>query len=258
MDMISLILAIIQGILEWFPVSSSGHLVLTEKLLSAVPNISLEIALHFGTLMAIFVYFRKDIVEIVRDIVRGAWNTSYAKLGFLLIIASIPAALVGFALRSFIENLGNNLLFLGFGWTITSLVLFIGSRSNFKLNDCSRIGYGRAFVIGISQALSLLPGISRSGMTISSGLFFGLNEKQAIRFSYLLAIPIIIGANLVTFNNNPIPLEFLGPAIICFLVGLIFINLSFNHILNNKKNLKFFGIYALILGIVSIIIGLQL
>src|SRR3989344_5346585 len=240
MDLIlNLILAVVQGILEWFPISSSGHLVLVETFLGAQSRLNFHVALHFGTLMALFTYFGKDITLILKDFLNGKWNTLNARIGFLILVASIPIAVIGIIFGSFFNTLSNNFLLLGFGWLITSLVLFIGGFS--KLKNKRSMGFMNAFLIG---------------MTISSGLFFGLNEKQAIKFSYLLAIPAIIGANLFTFGNTKIPLEFLLPTLLCFFVALIFMNFSFKYILNNRKNLKWFGIYTLILGIITIIVSL--
>ncbi len=254
MDLVSsLILAIVQGITEWFPISSSGHLVLAEKLLRVSGGLVLEVALHFGTLMAVFIYFRKDIIRIIRDILNGRWKTSNSRLGFLILVASIPAGIFGFIFRSYFDVLSGNLFILGFGWLVTSAVLFIGSFSKSKNKNSFQLGYGNALIIGASQVIALVPGVSRSGMTISSGLFFGLKEKQAILFSYLLAIPVIIGANLVTFNNKTISAELLLPTIVCFFISLIFMNFSFKYVLNNRKNLIWFGLYTLLLGLALIL-----
>ncbi|MEK6914933.1 MAG: undecaprenyl-diphosphate phosphatase [Nanoarchaeota archaeon] len=250
----ALILAFVQGVLEWFPVSSSGHLVLTEKLLEVFMDLSFEVALNFGTLMAIFVYFRKDIVYIVRDILEKRWDSNNAKLGFFILIGSIPAGLFGFIFRSFFDSISGNLLLMGSGWIVTSLVLFIGSSS--ARRSQKNFGYLKALVVGMGQAIAFIPGVSRSGMTISSGLFFGLNEKEAVKFSYLLAIPAIIGANIVTFGNKTIPVDYLIPTMVCFFVALVFMNISFRYVLNDRKNLRWFGVYTLILGIVSIVFGL--
>ena len=108
-------------------------------------------------------------------------------------------------------------------------------------------------MIGVSQVIAFVPGVSRSGMTISSGLFFGLKEKQAILFSYLLVIPVILGADLVTFGNKTISTSFLLPTVVCFLVGLIFMNISFKYVLSNRKNLRWFAVYTLLLGLALII-----
>lgn len=250
----ALLLAVIQGILEWFPVSSSGHLALAEKFLGIFAELSFEVALNFGTLMAIFVYFRKDIVNIIRDIFEGRWRSPNARLGFLILIAAAPAGLFGFFFRGFFDSISGNLFALGFGWLVTSMALFIGSFSSSKKSK--GFGYLKALAVGVGQAIAFIPGVSRSGMTLSSGLFFGLNEKQAIRFSYLLAIPVILGANIVTFGNKTIPIDYLLPALVCFAVALVFMNLSFRYVLNNRKNLRWFGVYTFILGILSLVFGL--
>ena len=256
MDLVSsLILAIVQGIAEWFPVSSSGHMALVGKLIGSSADFAFEVALNFGTLMAVFVYFRKDIIMIVRDLISGKWRTSNARLGFLILIASIPAGIFGFIFRSYFDVISGNLFILGSGWLITSVVLFIGGFTKSRNGDAFKLSYFRAFIVGVAQVFSFVPGVSRSGMTISSGLFFGLKEKQAILFSYLLAIPVIMGANLVTFGNKTISAEFLLPTIVCFLIALIFMNFSFKYVLSNRKNLRWFGLYTAILGLLVILFG---
>src|SRR3989344_890255 len=147
----SLILAVIQGATEWLPISSSGHLVLFEKILGFKSGgIQFDVALHFGTLMAVFVYFGKDIVDIIEQILKGNWKSKEAKLGFLLFIASL----------------------------------------DFK-NKKKEVGFLDSVLIGFGQAVSILPGVSRSGATISTGLLRGLDEKTAVKFSFLMSIPVI-------------------------------------------------------------------
>lgn len=247
MDFSVFILALIQGVLEWFPVSSSGHIALFENFLGINNGLNLEVALHFGTLFAVFVYFRKDIVNIVRDLLQGNWKSSNSRLGFLILIASIPTGLIGFLFSSYLKY--SSFVLLGFGWIVTSVTLFVGSFSRSNIKNIFSMGYSRAFFIGIAQVLALIPGVSRSGMTISSGLFYGLKEKDSIKFSYLMSVPVIIGANIFTFGNKKIPFEFLFPTLLCFIIGLIFMHFSFNYILCDKKNLRWFGFYTLILGI---------
>lgn len=251
----SFILAFVQGVTEWFPISSSGHLTILQKFLVGVDSLDFQVALHFGTLMAVFVYFRKDITFILRDILGGNWKTQNARLGFLLIVASIPVGLIGFIFMSLFNKLSSSLLVLGFGWLITSMALFVGSSS--VKQDKKKFTYSKAFIVGLAQMLSLIPGISRSGMTISFGLLFGLNEKESIKFSYLLAIPVIIGASLFTFGKEYLPFELLGVTLFCFLVSLVFMNFSFKYVLNDRKNLRWFGIYTLILAVLTILISLN-
>ncbi len=245
----ALFLAVVQGITEFFPVSSSGHLVLAERFLNYSGGLFLEVALHFGTLMAVFVYFSKDIVKIIRDLFSGKWASENGRLGLSLAIASVPAAAVGFFVREFFDEISGNLIILGIGWAVTALVLFIGSINFGRKREIGKLGFGRVFLIGVAQVFALVPGVSRSGTTISSGLILGLNEKNAVKFSYLLSIPVIIGANLVSIGNRTLPLEFLGGTLVSFVVGLIFMNISFRYVLTDRKNLRWFGFYCILLAL---------
>ena len=253
-DFISaLILGVVQGITEFFPVSSSGHLILIGRILNYSGSLLFEAALHFGTLMAVFVYFGKDIIDILRDFFSGKWSSENGRLGILLIIASIPAGIVGFFVRNLFNSISGNLLVLGFGWAVTGLVLFIGSIKFSKIKELGKIRYGNAFLIGITQVFSLIPGVSRSGLTISSGLLSGLNEKDSVKFSYLLSIPVILGANLASIGNKTLPSEFIWATLLSFFVGLIFINISFRYVLTKRKNLRWFGGYTLLLSLIVIV-----
>lgn len=236
------ILAVLQGFAEWVPVSSSSQIAIVSHLLNYQSSLFLEVSLHFGTLMAVFVYFGKDIMDILRDVLSGKWKTEEAKLGFALIIAAIPAGIIGFLLKDFVENLqGFGLMAIGLG--ITSMLLFIGSISPRK---DEKLSYGKALVIGFAQIASLFRGISRSGSTIVSGLLLGLSEKNAVKFSFLLSIPIIFGANLISIGNNTLPSNLFIASLISFAVGISTIHLSFKYILSNRKNLKWFAWFTLI------------
>jgi len=239
-----LILAIVQGIAEWIPISSSSQLVLVSNLMGYNSSLLVDVALHFGTLMAVFVYFGKDIMDIIRDVLSGKWKTEEARLVFALLIAAIPAGLVGFLLRDFVESSTGNLGLMALGLGITSMILFIGSAS--KKKD-EKISYGKAFIIGCAQILSLFRGVSRSGSTIVSGLLIGLSEKNAVKFSFLLSIPIIFGANILTLQGTQTlpPSLFVG-TFVAFLVGVSTIHFSFKYLLSDRKNLKWFGLFTLI------------
>ena len=246
----ALILAIVQGLTEWLPVSSSGHLVLFSQILNYNSSIMFDVAVHFGTLMAVFVYFGKDIIAILEDLLKFRRGSQNFKLGLLLIVATIPAALIGYFFKDFFELAFSSLGLVALGFAITSLFLFISSLdfSNLivKINE---LGFGRAFVIGFAQAVAIFPGISRSGSTISSGLLLGLNEKDAIKFSFLMAIPIIFGAGIVEIGNNKLPSELIWATLVAFLVGLFTIHLMLKVVLNSRKNLRWFAIYCLLLAI---------
>ena len=250
-DLISaIILAIIQGATEWFPVSSSGHLVLFESILGYEGGLLFDVALHFGTLMAVFVYFGKDITDIIRDFVLGKWHTENGRMAIYLIIGTIPALIIGLLIKDFFDTLLANLLVVSFGFGISGLILLISSFSfNNSVRNIRNLGYGKSFLIGIAQALAIVPGLSRSGATISSGVFLGLNEKNAMKFAFLLSIPVILGANIIAVGNNSIPAEMIWATLISFIVGLLSIHFVFRYVLVKRKNFRWFGVYCLLLAL---------
>ncbi len=249
----ALILAFVQGMAEWFPISSSGHLVITEKMLGVSGGLALEVALHFGTLMAVFVYFGKDIVNILRDIFSARWGSENGRLGLMLLFASVPAGIVGFFVKSYFDTVLSELFVVGVGFGITAMLLFISGAHHGKGFGVERLSFWRAFLIGCAQAFAILPGVSRSGSTISSGVLLGLEEKSAMKFSFLLSIPVILGASLVTLGNGPMPLSFLPATLLSFAVGICAIHFVFTRGLNKRKNFKWFGAYALLLGLALLI-----
>lgn len=243
----AIVLAVVQGIAEWLPISSSGHLVLFSKILNFDNNIQFDVALHFGTLMAIFVYFGKDILDILEDILKGKWKSPNAKLGFLIAVATIPAAILGYLLGPFLERVFDNLYLLALGLGVTSLVLFIGSFAEKSKN--SKLTLKKSILIGLAQCASLFRGISRSGSTISTGLLLGLDEKTAVKFSFLLSIPIILGANILLMGNETLPPNYLFASLISFGIGLATIHVSFKYILSSRENLRWIGLYVLLLSL---------
>ncbi|MDP3881412.1 MAG: undecaprenyl-diphosphate phosphatase [Nanoarchaeota archaeon] len=242
----ALILAIVQGITEWLPISSSGHLVIFEKLLDYQGGLTFEVALHFGTLMAVFVYFGKDIVDIIRDVIRFEFDTENGRTGLLLLIATIPAGIVGFIFMDLFEGVFNNLYITAIGFGITGLLLLISSHDIKPRKE--NLSYKDSLLIGIAQIFSILPGISRSGTTMASGMLLGLSPKAAARFSFLLSIPVIFGANILVIGNERLPPNLIWASLVSFLVGLAVMHWMFKFVLNSKKNLRWFGAYALLLA----------
>jgi len=200
MYIISLILGIIQGITEFLPVSSSGHLIVFRDILNfqIQDSLSFDIALHFGTLLAIILFFRKDIVKLLYS-----WFTSfsnlkkmndYQKLSWLIILGSIPAVLVGIFLSEIIDNYIRNTITVIITLILGGIIFLIVEKvykAQFEMKD---LNWKSVIVIGIAQALALIPGVSRSGITIITGMGFKLQRTEAARFSFLLGIPAIFGA----------------------------------------------------------------
>ncbi len=240
----------LQGITEWLPVSSSGHLILAETLLNYHSDLTFNTALHFGTLMSVFVYFGKDITDILQDFLKLKFHTQNARLGILIILATIPAAIIGFFFKNIFESIFSNLTITALGFGITGLLLIITSLS-IKIRH-SRINAKNSIIIGLAQVLSIFPGISRSGATISTGILSGLNEKTAMKFSFLLSIPIIFGANILTIANQKLPTELIWATLTSFVTGLITLHLLYKFILT-KKSLLYFGSYALLLSLLIVL-----
>lgn len=241
-----LILALIQGVTEWFPISSSGHLVLASSLLGYENTLAFDLALHFGTLMAVFVYFGKDISDMARDFLLGRFTTGPGRTGIFLLIATVPAGLVGFFFRDFFEHNVNNLHFLAWGFAITGVLLLIaGFAHSLKKRPLTA---RMAFFIGCAQVASLFRGISRSGSTICAGVLLGLDQRAAARFSFLMSIPIIIGANMLSFGNQSLPPSYFFFSLISFVVGLASIHFLLKVVLVSRANLRWFGLYALLLA----------
>ena len=243
----SFILAIVQGITEWLPISSSGHLALTEKLLGFEGGLLLQVALHFGTLMAVFVYFGRDITDILQDFLKLRWRSENGKLALFLIVASVPVGIVGFFVKEYFDTYFLTLPVLAFGFAITGVLLFIASF--YQIKKDSELNYWKAFLIGLAQMVAIVPGISRAGSTLSMGLLLGLKEKDAMRFSFLMAIPVIFGANFLVIGDQQLSSSFILATLLCFIIALGVLHLVYRYILVNKKNLRWFALYCLVLAL---------
>lgn len=246
----SIIIAIVQGLTEWLPVSSSGHLVLAQRILGFSGDLAFDVALHFGTLMAVFVYFGRDIMDIIEELIKLKFKSENSKLGIFIILATIPAGLAGFLFRDIFEQAFSSLWVVAFGFAITGMFLLVVSFANVKK---AKLDSKKALTVGLAQVFSILPGISRSGTTIGTGILSGLDEKSAIKFSFLMSIPIIFGANVLVIGSDKLPSSLIWATLTSFVVALGAIHLLYGKILTNKKNLKWFGAYALALSLAMIV-----
>ena len=241
----AIILSIIQGITEWFPVSSSGHLALMQYFFG-FQDLPFDVFLHFASIFAIVIIFWKDIIEILRQ-----KNWKYAGL---IILAILPAFLFGVLLKDFIISSFNNLLFLGLFFIFSGIVIFSTKFSRVKK---SNIGIVDSLFVGMMQVFALFPGISRSGMTISAGLFAGLKKQEVVKFSFLLAIPVILGASLAEapqiFSQEISYWILLASFIVTFLVSLATIKVLLKII--KSDNFWMFGVYDFVLGILVLILN---
>jgi undecaprenyl-diphosphatase len=203
----SIVLAIVQGLTEFLPISSSGHLVVLPWIFNwKDPGLSFDVALHFGTLLAVLFYFRKDIIDIFCALFRVKQGNSstnrYPKDFFwILLAATVPGALAGFLLESYAEELFRHPLLVASNLILLGLALYMADHYTQKNKDKLQINWKRGILIGLAQGLAIFPGVSRSGATITAGLFLGLDRVSSARFSFLLSAPIIFGASILKLGD---------------------------------------------------------
>lgn len=285
----AIVLGLIQGITEFFPISSSGHLVIVEQLLGIEieHEVLFHVMLHMGTLLAILLAFRKDIkrlwyslVGIAHDLnmnfkifmanhwkgqekkYRKIFKTQYRKMAVMLLISSISTAIIGVVLRNLVDQFTHPLLIAGLGILVTGLLLYVAGFSE-RGNKTPKIAsWTSAFTVGICQGISVIPGISRFGITLVSGLLHGFNRSFAWKYSVLTAIPAIIGAavfELVCLPGSGVEITFgfigccLTGTIVAAIVGFFAIR-GLLWIVKSGK-LRIFSYYCLAVGILVIFLN---
>jgi undecaprenyl-diphosphatase len=202
----AIVIGVVQGLTEFLPISSSAHLILIPRVLgwneAFINSAEFVVMLHMGTLAALLLYFWRDVLELIAAGWAALRERSLAgdpkrKLALILLLSIIPAAIVGFLLEDWIESFfRDTILIIPLVLVVGALILWLAERFGTRERDLDHLDYGDAALIGIAQALALFPGISRSGITLSAGLFRGLTRESAARFAFLMGIPIIAGAGL--------------------------------------------------------------
>ncbi len=245
-------LSIIQGLTEFLPISSSGHLVIFQKLFALKPPVLFDVFVHVGTLGAVLFYFRKALIKLVRGIFKKEKESWYVFL--LIIIGTIPAAIVGLLLEKKINLLFDSFKVVGISLLITSLLLFLTILFKDKLKNqrISSLKWKDVFFVGLFQALAILPGVSRSGATISAGLFRRLNRDVAFQLSFFLAIPAILGALILQIpdllsSSGDLISQALWGMVIAGTIGYFALKILKRFLVSSK--LWVFGVYCLLLGI---------
>jgi undecaprenyl-diphosphatase len=238
-------LAIVQGLTEFLPISSSGHLVIFQKLFGfEKPPVVFDILVHVGTLGAVFIFFRREILALVTK--KGC------KLLSLLVIGTLPAAVIGFLLEGKTDWFFNLWSLVGFAFLLTTLILFstqLVKEKNKKIKDLKLLD---VLIIGVFQALAILPGVSRSGSTISAGVWQGLEKEEAFNFSFYLAIPAILGALILKFDEllRFNPTEFFQGLVGMIVAGIVgYFSLKTLKDLIRKGKVYLFGFYCLVIGL---------
>jgi len=233
-----LILGVIQGITEWLPVSSSGHLAIISEILGLKEDLGFYVMLHFATLLVLLIYFRKDIISLLK---------LENKLLYYLIIGTIPIGIIGYFFHNIIESFFSNLIYIGIFLIINSIILY--STKYFKGEK--RLNFKNSFLVGLFQAIALLPGISRSGITIGSSLILKIKKQDAINFSFLLAIPAILGATILEIKNFSFDYLHIPGFFAAFITGYITLSVLIKLIKENKFYI--FSYYCFVMGVLILI-----
>ncbi len=255
----ALILGVVQGLTEFLPVSSDGHLALTYRLFGRMPDLGFEVFLHLGTLLAMVILFRSDIVTLARSFGPAGKGSAERRLAWLIVLATAISGVLALALKKVVLAANTSLLAIGAGFLVTSVALvaaeFVGRRVRRRTAD--GLGWKRTAGVAIAQALATLPGISRSGMTISSGMLAGLDRHAAARFSFLLGIPIIAAANIYEAKDlvtgaAPVPSALV--LIVGFVAAAVSGYLAIGALLKflQTRPLHVFAVYTSVLGLLTI------
>lgn len=253
----AIILGVIQGLTEFLPVSSSGHLELAKVLMDNAPDpeksMMMTIVLHFATALSTIIIFRKELIRIIKGLMQFKWNDEF-QFSLKIVISMIPAALVGILLDKEIEKFfGGQVMLVGCMLLLTGALLFLADKA--KHTD-KPVSFWHSVIVGISQAIAILPGISRSGATISTSVLLGIDREKAARFSFLMVVPLILGkiAKMLLddeFGSTSIEILPLSIGFItAFVTGLLACTWMISIV--KKSKLKYFSFYCFLVGILAV------
>ncbi len=256
----AVLLGLVQGLTEFLPVSSTAHLILVSEALKLDPEkfgLSFDVALHLGTALAVLLYFAGTWIGLFVDVVRGRW-----RLPLAIVVGTVPAAIAGVLWESAVSTTFRSALYIVIGLLVGSAIFVLAERMSARRRRIERVGLMDAVLIGAAQAIALLPGISRSGITISAGLFRGLERGDSTRFAFLLATPIILGAGAKTLLDArklsgltaEMDIVAIGFAV-SFLSGLAAVAFMVRYLRTHSLNV--FVVYRLLLA-VAVVIALAL
>lgn len=256
----AIVLGLIQGLTEFIPVSSSGHLVLLHNSMNTEEPLAFDVALHIGTLLALTVYFWKDIVQLAQGIMG---KNEYTHIARFIAAATIPAVISGVLLQDAAESEFRSTILVSCNLIIVALIMLWAerfARQYKKPTNLKAITFKQSMIMGLAQAVAVIPGVSRSGSTITAGLFAGVDRVAATRFSFLLAIPITFGAilkvlatkeSIILFNGEK-PIFIVG-IITAFVSGLIAIRFLLRYLA--KHTLAIFAYYRIGLGVLMLLLA---
>lgn len=254
----AVVLGIVQGLTELLPISSSGHLNLIPWIFGWNITESFDVALHFGTLLAIGIFFFNDWIELIKGGYKQVVKKEKSKEGrmfWYIVAATIPGGIIGFALDHFVgDALGKMPLLIAITLIVMGIILYVVDKYAPTKTEYKDMNFKQTFLIGISQALAFIPGVSRSGITMTTGRLMGISRESTAKYSFMLSAPIVLGATIYKFKDFVFSIPFVVGVVVSFLVGLFVIKFLLEYL--KKGNFKVFAIYRVILGIA--IIGLYI
>lgn len=266
MDIGVIILAIIQGIAEFLPISSSAHLIIFRDLFGIGANsvsgdlaLAFDIALHFGTLLAIAIYFFKDFWNMIISGITKGTKTTNGRIFWYIVVATIPAAIVGILFEDVIENaIRSNYILIGIALIVMGIIIYLADKYAKQEKSFEKMTFKDTILIGCSQVFALIPGFSRSGTTIAAARGLKLDREQAAKFSFYLSAPVVLGAVVLSvFDSATIAAITSNVSIfivgvgVAFISGLLCIEFLLRYI--KKNDFKLFMWYRVVLGIIVII-----
>ena len=257
----ALILGIIQGLTELLPISSSGHLEIIPWLLNwtSDPNFNVafegfDVALHFGTLLAIALFFFKDWIKLIvggyKQVVKKEKSTE-GRMFWYLVIATIPGGIIGLLLDTFAGDVLKKPVIIAIALIVVGIILYIVDKKCKTTTDYEHMTFKQTFLIGLSQCLAFIPGVSRSGITMTAGRVMGVARESAARYSFMLSAPIVLAATIFKIKDFVFSLPFFVGVLASFIVGIIVIKWLLNYL--QKGSFKIFAIYRVIFGIIILI-----
>ena len=268
----AILLGLVQGVAEFLPISSSGHLAIAQNLLgleTEVPEFY-DVLLHLGTLVAVFVAYWQDILDMIGEFFRGVGDLARRstptpvpparRMILLIIIATLPLFVV-LPIRHAVQGLSNNMVFIGAALIVTGFLLFASDLMRKGRKTERHAIWSDALIVGVGQAIATMPGISRSGMTITAGCFCGFERKFAVRFSFLMSIPAILGANILSLldvmqeggiNWAELPMYLLG-VVVAAVSGYLCIRLL--KMIADKGKFGFFAYYCWAVGVLTLVLN---
>ncbi|MEA2089006.1 MAG: undecaprenyl-diphosphatase UppP [Patescibacteria group bacterium] len=252
----AIIFGIIQGATEFIPISSSAHLIIFHKIINLPINneLAFDVFLHLASFLAIIIFFKKDIFQLCKSFFKQDKN----RLPYLIILATIPAAVAGYFLENLIDNNFRSLHTIFITLIIGGCLFLIVEKIGKKLYNLDKLNWKNSLIIGFAQALAIIPGVSRSGITITAGMFFNLKRETAVRFSFLLSAPIILGASITQIPQldiSGLPKQDIYILLIAFIFSFLssFFAIKFFISFVKKYSLKIFAYYRFILALIILL-----